>query len=468
MRSSAACVDRYADAGKPVTFAPGDVPPRAAQGDRDLAPGRESHRQRARLRRAAGRGRRRRASRDMATIDVADRGAGIAPDEVERLKQPFTRATEARARADGAAGAGLGLAIVDRIARLHGGRFDLLPRDGGGTLARVTLPLAGKPWASEQSETGEGSRCEYATGTVDGRRLTCARVTNCDRFACLRRSATRGAPRRAPGTPAVVEAPRPSFSRWQPQSMRRDSRKAQVLATALSMRPPTPRSPARSRCTVTSSSFATSVPRDVEIAQQTTHAPTASRAASRRATYASQTNPTRAARETGRARASSAADRRRRRSAADRAVVRVVAEERRRAARAHRRAVAARHRRAADDHVAASSVSRRRAAAPARRGSASGTARRAPCRAVDPHVHEAARSPPARRLPRAEQPDLVDDRRCVPSCVTRRPASTVSGNDSGRWNRHDVSTTKPTTGPLRMSSPPARIRCSFTAVSKYE
>jgi len=42
----------------------------------------------------------------------------------------------------GAAGAGLGLAIVDRIARLHGGRFDLLPRTGGGTIARVILPAA--------------------------------------------------------------------------------------------------------------------------------------------------------------------------------------------------------------------------------------------------------------------------------------------------------------------------------------
>jgi two-component system osmolarity sensor histidine kinase EnvZ len=74
-------------------------------------------------------------------LDIADRGPGIAPGEVERLKQPFTRASAARTDAGGIAGAGLGLAIVDRIARLHGGSFDLLPRDGGGTVARVTLPV---------------------------------------------------------------------------------------------------------------------------------------------------------------------------------------------------------------------------------------------------------------------------------------------------------------------------------------
>ncbi len=59
-------------------------------------------------------------------LDVADRGPGIAPDQVERLKQPFTRASAARTAANGVAGAGLGLAIVDRIARMHGGTFDLL------------------------------------------------------------------------------------------------------------------------------------------------------------------------------------------------------------------------------------------------------------------------------------------------------------------------------------------------------
>jgi two-component system osmolarity sensor histidine kinase EnvZ len=70
-------------------------------------------------------------------LEVLDRGPGIPQDEIERLKQPFTRLETARS---GKGGSGLGLAIVDRIARMHGGAFDLLPREGGGLVARVTLP----------------------------------------------------------------------------------------------------------------------------------------------------------------------------------------------------------------------------------------------------------------------------------------------------------------------------------------
>jgi len=70
-------------------------------------------------------------------IEVGDRGPGIPPEQVDRLKRPFTRGDPSRS---GAAGAGLGLAIVERIARLHGARFDVLAREGGGTLARVTMP----------------------------------------------------------------------------------------------------------------------------------------------------------------------------------------------------------------------------------------------------------------------------------------------------------------------------------------
>jgi two-component system osmolarity sensor histidine kinase EnvZ len=73
-------------------------------------------------------------------IEVLDRGPGIPADEVERLKQPFTRLETARS---GKGGSGLGLAIVDRIARMHGGAVDLLPRDGGGLIARVTFPATG-------------------------------------------------------------------------------------------------------------------------------------------------------------------------------------------------------------------------------------------------------------------------------------------------------------------------------------
>jgi two-component system osmolarity sensor histidine kinase EnvZ len=72
-----------------------------------------------------------------ATLSVLDRGPGIPEGLVERLKQPFTRRDEARS---GSSGAGLGLAIVDRIATLHGGRLELLPREGGGLEARVSLP----------------------------------------------------------------------------------------------------------------------------------------------------------------------------------------------------------------------------------------------------------------------------------------------------------------------------------------
>jgi len=70
-------------------------------------------------------------------LEVMDRGPGIPPEETERLKLPFTRLESART---GASGAGLGLAIVERVARGHGGRFDLLTREGGGLVARVTLP----------------------------------------------------------------------------------------------------------------------------------------------------------------------------------------------------------------------------------------------------------------------------------------------------------------------------------------
>ncbi|MEP6677840.1 MAG: ATP-binding protein, partial [Betaproteobacteria bacterium] len=135
-----ACVARYANAGRDVHFAAGDVtdiPLRETAMSRLAANLIDNA-----LAYGAPPVEVSTSQRDGALVlDVADRGSGVAPAEVERLKRPFTRASAARARADGAAGAGLGLAIVERIARLHGGSFDLLPRDGGGTIARVRLPV---------------------------------------------------------------------------------------------------------------------------------------------------------------------------------------------------------------------------------------------------------------------------------------------------------------------------------------
>ena len=62
-------------------------------------------------------------------LRVTDRGPGIPPSEVERLKRPFTRLEAAR-RDKG--GAGLGLAIVERVVRAHRGSLDLSRAKGAG------------------------------------------------------------------------------------------------------------------------------------------------------------------------------------------------------------------------------------------------------------------------------------------------------------------------------------------------
>ena len=74
----------------------------------------------------------------MAAIELADRGPGIPESEMDRMRHPFTRLEAARSNTKGA---GLGLAIVDRVIRSHGGRLDLAPRAGGGLLAVLHLPL---------------------------------------------------------------------------------------------------------------------------------------------------------------------------------------------------------------------------------------------------------------------------------------------------------------------------------------
>lgn len=72
-------------------------------------------------------------------LTVVDHGRGIEPDLVERLLRPFERGDTSRSEARGA---GLGLAIVDRIAHLHGGSLHLLPNPPHGLRAEIRLPAA--------------------------------------------------------------------------------------------------------------------------------------------------------------------------------------------------------------------------------------------------------------------------------------------------------------------------------------
>lgn len=73
-------------------------------------------------------------------IEVADDGPGIPGHLREEAVQPFTRLDVARARDTG--GFGLGLSIVDRIARMHGGALELGQSHLGGLAARLQLPAA--------------------------------------------------------------------------------------------------------------------------------------------------------------------------------------------------------------------------------------------------------------------------------------------------------------------------------------
>lgn len=69
---------------------------------------------------------------------VRDTGIGIAPAELPRVVEPFKQVDGSFSRKQ--EGIGLGLAICDRLIRLHGGTLSLVSALGKGTTATVVLP----------------------------------------------------------------------------------------------------------------------------------------------------------------------------------------------------------------------------------------------------------------------------------------------------------------------------------------
>jgi two-component system osmolarity sensor histidine kinase EnvZ len=72
-------------------------------------------------------------------IELHDHGAGVPDDQVEQLLKPFTRMDTARGQANGA---GLGLAIVERVVSRHNAELHLRNRQGGGLVVQISIPLA--------------------------------------------------------------------------------------------------------------------------------------------------------------------------------------------------------------------------------------------------------------------------------------------------------------------------------------
>lgn len=76
-------------------------------------------------------------------IQVTDNGRGIPTEDLGRLTEAFYMVDKSRSRAEG--GAGLGLAVCQRIVALHGGTMEFESTPGQGTCVRVHLKGGGQP-----------------------------------------------------------------------------------------------------------------------------------------------------------------------------------------------------------------------------------------------------------------------------------------------------------------------------------
>jgi signal transduction histidine kinase len=74
---------------------------------------------------------------DRINVEIADRGPGIAPEDLARIFEPFYSTKGST---------GLGLSVCHTIVSQHGGELKAQDRDGGGTVFRLSLPA----WTEEE------------------------------------------------------------------------------------------------------------------------------------------------------------------------------------------------------------------------------------------------------------------------------------------------------------------------------
>jgi signal transduction histidine kinase len=76
-------------------------------------------------------------------FQVQDRGWGIAPHERELIFRDFYRTPDADE--EGVPGTGLGLSLVDHVAKAHGGRVEVESELGKGSTFTIRIPIHGSP-----------------------------------------------------------------------------------------------------------------------------------------------------------------------------------------------------------------------------------------------------------------------------------------------------------------------------------
>ncbi len=75
-----------------------------------------------------------------AVLRISDSGPGVPIEELQKILLPFHRVDEARQRSKG--GFGVGLAIADRVVRLHDGQIVASNKPSGGLIVEMSFPLA--------------------------------------------------------------------------------------------------------------------------------------------------------------------------------------------------------------------------------------------------------------------------------------------------------------------------------------
>ena len=158
------------------------------------------------------------AGADDLVIEVSDTGAGIEPDEIQRIFEPFHQAGDCLTRS--VRGTGLGLSIARELAWAHGGELSVESAAGEGSRFRVHLPadlararelVEIETGAARAAQVSRSPACSRSAGPRAPSRPPSSRRIAASR--CSRRCATSSA-RPCRGTPTWCWSSRPTAGSW--------------------------------------------------------------------------------------------------------------------------------------------------------------------------------------------------------------------------------------------------------------